>query len=77
MSGFYSSAELAQKWRCSLGTVRNRRRKGLISFFKAPGGRTYLYPVDAIEEFEKSFTSNGIIKPVAIEKSFTKQWRIK
>ena len=76
MSGFYSSAELAQKWRCSLGTIRNRRRKGLISYFKAPGCRTYLYPVDAIEEFEKSFTNRGITKPVVSEKSFTQEWRI-
>lgn len=75
MKVYLNSAELAQKWRCSLGTIRNRRRKGLIDYFKAPGSRTYLYPVESIEAFEKNFTSKGISKPV-VEKSFTAEWRI-
>jgi hypothetical protein len=56
---FFSFQELAERWRCSRGTVRNRLRRlgvGVLNFGQ-PGGRSKkAIPVSAIAQIEAKLT---------------------
>jgi hypothetical protein len=50
---YLTQQEVADRFRVSQGTVINWRKRGLLDYFQAPGSTKILYPVTAVEEFEK------------------------
>jgi len=50
---FFNTKTLAKRWLCSIGTIRNYANGDLISHFKTPGGREFLFPKNAIYEYEQ------------------------
>jgi len=50
---FLTQGEVACRFRVSPSTVKNWRTRGLLQFFQAPGSSRVLYPVEAVEEFER------------------------
>ena len=48
--------EVAGHFRVSVNTIKNWRRRGLFSFFSAPGSDRVLYYRKEIEEFQENFT---------------------
>ena len=59
MSTFLTTEELAERWRTSTGKLANDRSLGRPhpEYFKR--GRTVLYPLEAIEGFEKDGIRNS------------------
>lgn len=54
---YLTQQEVADIFRVRPSTVKNWRDRGLLAYFRAPGSTRVLYPVDAIEEFEKQSTT--------------------
>jgi hypothetical protein len=55
MQAFFSIAELAQRWRCSRGTVYNVIRGEKVLDFAAPGHRgKKLVPQEVVRRIEQS-----------------------
>jgi len=52
----WSQQEVASHFRVSTNTIKNWRRRGLLSFFTAPGSDRVLYYRKEIEEFQETFT---------------------
>ncbi|HET6460319.1 MAG TPA: helix-turn-helix domain-containing protein [Syntrophales bacterium] len=50
---FLTQGEVASRFRVSQSTVINWRKRRLLDYFQAPGSTKVLYPVAAVEEFEK------------------------
>jgi hypothetical protein len=50
---FLTQREVACRFRVTPSTIKNWRERGLLHFFQAPGSTRILYPVDAIDEFER------------------------
>ena len=50
---YLTQAELAERWRCSEGTIINYRKKGLLPFFRLPECSKILYKVEDIEHIEQ------------------------
>ena len=50
---FLTQGEVADRFRVSQATVINWRKRRLLDYFQAPGSTKVLYPVTAVEEFEK------------------------
>lgn len=84
-SPYLTQREVAGKFRVSPSTVKNWRDRGLLTYFQAPGSARVLYPVDAIEEFERRSTKpkKGVVRHSEIkrEKPETsakpeREWRI-
>lgn len=59
---FLSQQELAKRWRCSEGTIINRRKNGVISYFLLPESGKPLYPYDEILEIEQKHTKQAKTK---------------
>jgi hypothetical protein len=53
---YLTQGELAKRWRCSEGTIINRRKNGIITYFKLPGSDKPLYPYDEILAIEEEHT---------------------
>ena len=86
---YMKQAELAERWRCSQGTIIGYRKQGLLPFFQLPSSSMVLYPLEEILEIERKYTVNhlkakgGDKKPKAEMKkvepcvsSPKKEWRI-
>ena len=52
----WSQQEVASHFRVSTNTIKNWRRRGLFSYFIAPGSDRVLYYRKEIEEFQETFT---------------------
>jgi len=50
---FLTQIEVADRFRVSQATVINWRKRRLLDYFQAPGSTKVLYPITAVEEFEK------------------------
>jgi len=50
---FLTQSEIADRFRVSQATVINWRKRRLLGYFQALGSTKVLYPVTAVEEFEK------------------------
>jgi len=50
---FFNTKELKERWPCSINSIYNWVKKGYIPYIRTPGGRTLLFPVDGILEFEQ------------------------
>ena len=50
---FLTQGEVAYRFRVSPSTIKNWRARGLLRFFQVPGSSRVLYPVEAVEEFER------------------------
>ena len=53
---YLTQRELAERWRCSEGTIINRRKNGIITYFRLPGSDTPLYPFEDILAIEEEHT---------------------
>lgn len=64
---FLTPAELAQRWkgRVSVGTLRNWRTKKIGPAFTKISGTGILYPVSAVEAFERKNLSGAAGEAVA------------
>ena len=67
---FLTQREVACRFRVSPSTIKNWRERGLLHFFQAPGSTRVLYPIDAIDEFERRCTKTA--KEVMREKNVTR-----
>lgn len=52
----WTQQEVANHFRVSVNTIKNWRRRGLFSFFVAPGSDRVLYYRKEIENFQETFT---------------------
>jgi uncharacterized protein YjcR len=52
----WTQSEVAEYFRVSGNTIKNWRRRGLLSCFKAPGSSRVLYYCDEVEAFQETFT---------------------
>jgi hypothetical protein len=52
---YLTQSELADRWRCSPGTIINYRKKGLLPYFRLPGCSKILYKIDDIERIEQQY----------------------
>ncbi|WP_083766497.1 helix-turn-helix transcriptional regulator [Desulfosudis oleivorans] len=52
----WTQQEVARHFRVSANTIKNWRRRGLFSYFVAPGSDRVLYYRTEIEHFQKTFT---------------------
>jgi hypothetical protein len=68
---FLTQHEVACRFRVSPSTIKNWRERGLLHYFQAPGSTRVLYPVDAIDEFERRCTK--VAKEVVKEKEITRE----
>ena len=84
-SRYLTQKEVADRFRVSLSTIKNWRDMGLLTYFQAPGSARVLYPVEAIEEFERRSTKpkKGVVRPPEIKREKPeisarpeKEWRI-
>ena len=81
---FITQKELAERWKCTEGTIINFRKRGLLSYFQLPGSKKILYPIDEIIEIENQhIIMKGGDKPKAEVKrvkpcvsSTVKEWRM-
>jgi hypothetical protein len=48
---FFKTLELAERWGCCPGTIRNK--KDSLDWFKTPGGREYRFSKDSVFEYEQ------------------------
>jgi hypothetical protein len=52
---FYSISDLAERWRCSRGSVYNRLRGERVVDFAAPGRRGHkLIPLETVQRIERA-----------------------
>jgi hypothetical protein len=52
---FYSICDLAERWRCSRGSVYNRLRGERVIDFAAPGRRGHkLIPLETVQRIERA-----------------------
>jgi hypothetical protein len=67
---YLTQQEVADRFRVSPSTIKNWRDMGLLTYFQAPGSARVLYPVDAIEEFERRSTKpkKGVIRQSGIKR---------
>lgn len=56
---YYTQKEVADEFRVSQGTVIKWRSLGYLEYFKPPGSKRVLYPVEGVERFRKKFTFRG------------------
>lgn len=84
-SRYLTQKEVAGRFRVSPSTIKNWRDMGLLTYFQAPGSARVLYPVDAIEEFEKQSIKKKkeVVKPAETRRKKPeisarpeKEWRI-
>jgi hypothetical protein len=85
---YLTQSELADRWRCSSGTIINYRKKGFLPYFRLPGCRKILYKIDDIIQIEqqnlirKGGENNHQVNQVRHQKrekpvvSAKKEWRI-
>jgi len=83
-----SQQEVANHFRASSNTIKNWRKRGLLSYFQAPGSTRKLYYEDEIKNFKiantvfnKSYLKNVVDKkkkgkPVISPNSKNEDWRI-
>jgi hypothetical protein len=58
---YLTQTELADRWRCSEGTIINYRKKGLLPYFRLPECSKILYKVDDVEQIEQqNATRKGV-----------------
>jgi hypothetical protein len=55
---YFNTKALTERWLCSTNTIYNYVKKDSIPYIRTPGGRTLLFPVDAIFEYEQSLLSS-------------------
>ncbi len=80
----WTQSEVAEHFRVSKNTIKNWRRRGLFSFFIAPGSDRVFYYRKEIENFQETFThwrkesKNGKEREVRVKPrlSSTDDWRI-
>ena len=84
-SRYLTQREVADRFRVSPSTIKNWRDQGLLTYFQAPGSARVLYPIDAIEEFERQSIKKKkeVVKPAEtrrkkpeISAKPAKEWRI-
>jgi transposase len=82
---FLTQEEVADRFRVSIGTIINWRKKGLLRYFRVSGSTRVLYPIDTVEELEQQslhqerevFKPNKIIRErPEISPRQQKDWRI-
>ena len=54
---FLTQKEVAEHLRVSVGTVINRREKGLLPYLRFPDSKSIVYPVEGIKEAVKQYTT--------------------
>ncbi|MFC1868367.1 DNA-binding protein [Thermodesulfobacteriota bacterium] len=54
---FLTQKELAKRWRMAESSIKNWRERGHLCYFQLPGSTRVLYPVEAVEEIESTFTT--------------------
>jgi predicted DNA-binding transcriptional regulator AlpA len=72
---FLNSRELASRWCCSISTIDNIRNRGTIPYWKPEGARQFLYPVEAIMEYEAE-RMKGVKVKKTLYTGNAKQWRV-
>ena len=50
---YFDTKALKERWHCSTNSIYNWVSEGLIPYIRTPGGRTLLFPVDGILEYEQ------------------------
>jgi hypothetical protein len=55
---FFSRKILAKRWNCSVNTISRYVKEDLIPYLNTPGGRTLLFPIDAILDYEQNQMQN-------------------
>jgi len=68
---YLTQREVAGRFRVTQSTIVNWRERGLLEYFQAPGSRRVLYPVTAVEKFEKQSIKQkkkGVIRPAEIKR---------
>jgi len=50
---YLTQREVSRKFRVSQSTVINWRKRRLLDYFQAPGSTKVLYPVTAVDDFER------------------------
>jgi hypothetical protein len=82
---YLTQREVSRKFRVSQSTVINWRKRRLLDYFQAPGSTKVLYPVTAIEDFERRSLHKveEVIKPKEIARKSpeistrpVREWRI-
>ena len=56
---YLTQQEVADLFRVTPSTVKNWRDKGKLVYFQAPGSTRVIYPMEAIEEFERQHTTQA------------------
>ena len=70
---FLTQAELAERWKCSEGTIHNRRKAGIVPFIRLPGARNLMIPLSSVEAIERKYLVEEVVleprrKPVTSSK---------
>jgi predicted site-specific integrase-resolvase len=84
---YLTQKEVADRFRVTPSTIKNWRDEGKLVYFQTPGSTRIIYPVEAIEEFERRNTTQEkvveFVRPAEIQRikpgvssKPQKEWRI-